>query len=152
MVFDGVQTDTPSIRNLLVSQPMTHGVNRAPFGRRQQVIMWRSPASFRHDEILAGELPIYPPLFKVHESGREHVFMSPLAGLLIAALLIAGLVMFLRGGADGGEDLEKELYRLCRGDREMMNRLISYELDRGPGRSRKAAIKAAINSYKRDNR
>ena len=78
--------------------------------------------------------------------------MNPLIGLLIIGLLVAGVAMLLRGDAGPGQHAEKELFRLCRGDREKMNRLITYEQERRQGRSREAAVKAAIESLKRDNR
>ena len=78
--------------------------------------------------------------------------MNPLLGLLIVGLFVAGVVMLLRGGAASGRDAEKELLRLCRGDRDMMDRLIAHEQGRRHGRSREAAVKAAMDSLKRDNR
>ena len=58
----------------------------------------------------------------------------------------------LRKSAGSAKSRESELHVLCRGDREMMERLISYEEKRGKGRGREAAITAAIESLKRDNR
>ncbi len=82
----------------------------------------------------------------------ESDFVNQWIGILGAVALIVGLIFLLRSGANSAVRLEQELHRLCRGDREMMGRLISYEEKRGNGRSRKAAIRAAIDSYKRDNR
>jgi hypothetical protein len=78
--------------------------------------------------------------------------MTQWFGLLGAAILIALFIILLRNSAGTAESREKELFRLCRGDREMMERLVSYELKRGQNKERKAAVKAAIDSLKRDNR
>lgn len=78
--------------------------------------------------------------------------MNQWIGVLGSAVLIAAFIFLLRKSGDSAEPAEKELFRLCCGDREMMDRLISYELNRGKRDDRKAAIRAAINSLKRDNR
>jgi len=78
--------------------------------------------------------------------------VNQLIGIVGAVALIAGVVFLLRKAGDSGGSREKELFRLCRGDREMMERLIAHEEKRRNGRSRDAAIKAAIQSLQRDNR
>ncbi len=78
--------------------------------------------------------------------------MNQWLGLLGVIVLVAGFIFLLRKSADSNESLEHELRGLCRGDREMMERLISHEVERGKDRSREAAVRAAIHSYKRDNR
>lgn len=78
--------------------------------------------------------------------------MNQWFGVLGAIVLIAGLVFLLRGSAGSNESREHELYRLCRGDNEMMERLISHEQEKRQGRTREAAVRAAIDSIKRDNR
>lgn len=78
--------------------------------------------------------------------------MNQWIGLIGAAIVIALFIFLLRNSAGAAESREKELLRLCRGDREMMERLVSYELNRGQNKERKAAVKAAIDSLKRDNR
>lgn len=78
--------------------------------------------------------------------------MNQWIGVLGAVILIVGFVFLLRRSGDSGEPREKELHRLCRGDKEMMERLISHEQEKRRGRSRDAAIRAAIESIKRDNR
>ena len=78
--------------------------------------------------------------------------MNQWIGILGAVALIAGIIFLVRKSAGSAEPRESELYKLCRGDREMMERLIAYEEKRGKGRSREAAITAAIDSLKRDNR
>ena len=78
--------------------------------------------------------------------------MNQWIGVLAALILIAGFIFLLRRNADSGEPREQELYRLCRGDKEMMERLITHEQNRHQGRTREAAIRAAIESIKRDNR
>lgn len=71
------------------------------------------------------------------------------------AIAFVGLFVFLsRSGVTGfgsGDSSEKELFRLCRGDREMVERLIALEIDRGRNKNRNAAIRTAISSLKRDN-
>ena len=75
---------------------------------------------------------------------------------IVTAIVFIGLFVFLsRSGArrfGSGDSSEKELFRLCRGDREMMERLIALEIDRGGTNRRDSAIRAAIYSLKRDNR
>ena len=78
--------------------------------------------------------------------------MNQWIGILGAVALVAGFVFLLRRSAHSVEPREQELHRLCRGDREMMERLVSFEEKRGKGRSREAAIRAAIDSLKRDTR
>ena len=68
-----------------------------------------------------------------------------------AFLLGVALFWLLRQGGDSGAALENELFRLCRGDREMMERLIALEIDRGSDKRRIAAVRAAIRSLKRDS-
>lgn len=78
--------------------------------------------------------------------------MNQWIGAAIAVTLIAGLVFLLRRSAGSAEPREQELHRLCRGDKEMMERLISHEQDKRQGRSRDVAVQAAIELLKRDNR
>lgn len=78
--------------------------------------------------------------------------MNQWIGVIGAVVLVAAFIFLLRKSADSGDSAEKELFRLCRGDSEMMSRLISYELNRGKSSDRKAAIQAAVTSLKRDNR
>ena len=73
-------------------------------------------------------------------------------GAAVAVILIAGLVFLLRRSAGSAEPREKELFRLCRGDKEMMERLISHEQEKRQSRSRDVAIQAATDLLKRDNR
>ena len=72
--------------------------------------------------------------------------------MLGATALVAGLIFLLRRSGDSSDLLEQELHRLCRGDKEMMERLIVHEEKKRQGRSREAAIRAAIDSLKRDSR
>ena len=78
--------------------------------------------------------------------------MSQWIGVLGAVILIAGFFFLLRRRAGSGQQRDKELHRLCRGDSEMMERLIALEQAKRQGRTREAAIRAAIESIKRDNR
>jgi hypothetical protein len=78
--------------------------------------------------------------------------VSQLIGIVGSIALVAGVIFLLRNAGDSGSAREKELFKLCRGDREMMERLIAHEEQRKKGRSRNAAIKAAIQSLQRDNR
>ena len=78
--------------------------------------------------------------------------MNQLIGIVGAIALVAGVIFLLRNAGDSESAREKELFKLCRGDREMMERLIAHEEQRKKGRSRNAAIKAAIQSLQRDNR
>ena len=78
--------------------------------------------------------------------------MNQWGGVLGAVILIVGLVFLLRRSTASGEPREQELHRLCRGDKEMMERLISHEQEKRQGRTREAAVRAAIDAIKRDNR
>ena len=79
--------------------------------------------------------------------------MNQWISVLGAVALIVGLVFLLRGSAtDSGKLREQELHRLCRGEKEMMERLILHEQGKRQGRTREAAVRAAIDSIKRDNR
>lgn len=51
-----------------------------------------------------------------------------------------------------GRFSEKKLRKLCRGDDAQMSRLIAHEQQRNRKLSRKKAIKAAIQSVRRDSR
>ena len=82
------------------------------------------------------------------EVTKEVIYVNQWTGVLGVAALIVGLVFLLRRTA---KSQEQELCRLCRGDREMMERLISHEERKMKGRSRKTAMRAAIDSLKRDN-
>lgn len=48
-------------------------------------------------------------------------------------------------------ELEEELLRLCRQERAVFNRLLDHEWRRHPG-SRKAALRLAVEHYRRDHR
>lgn len=47
---------------------------------------------------------------------------------------------------------EKKLSKLCFGDAAQVNRLVAQEQKRNPGLSRSEAVRAALESYSRDNR
>ena len=81
--------------------------------------------------------------------------MNALTAVLLLIAVAAAIVFLLRAGArafQSGDHSEKELLRLCRGDRQMMDRLIEHEIAKGRNKTRQAAIRAAIYSVKRDNR
>ncbi|MEM7431145.1 MAG: hypothetical protein AAF351_04295 [Pseudomonadota bacterium] len=67
-------------------------------------------------------------------------------GLLV---FVAVLYFMLRGSS--GSAQEDELFRLCRGDHDMMERLVALEIERGDDKRRSAAVRAAIRSLKRDS-
>ena len=74
---------------------------------------------------------------------------------IIAVLFIVLIVFALRAGsANFGTTVgfEKKLYRLCRGDKAQVERLIALEQSRREGLSREKAAKDAVESFKRDNR
>jgi len=56
---------------------------------------------------------------------------------------------FGRGGSKASED-EAALLHRCRGDHELANRLIGYELARRPSASRASASKAALERWQRE--
>lgn len=76
---------------------------------------------------------------------------------LLLALIVIGLLAFWfwRGlGASKTEgpnnNLTKELLRLCRGNVDLAERLLQYELDANPAVSRNRALKLAIERLRRD--
>ena len=77
--------------------------------------------------------------------------MTILIAVVGVAVFAAILVFMLRKGASSSATREHELLRLCRGDREMMERLIALEIERGDDKTRRAAIIAAARSLKRDS-
>ena len=78
--------------------------------------------------------------------------MDQWIGILGGIALIVGFIFLMRRPSDSAGLKEAELYKLCRGDRTMMERLISHEQERRKGCSREMAVKVAIDSIKRDNR
>ena len=72
---------------------------------------------------------------------------------IIAVVLIAlGVFVYAFKSGRKNKSFEKELLQLCRGDKRQAERLIAHAQKRGKNLSREQAIKAAIYSYKRDNR
>ena len=79
--------------------------------------------------------------------------MSQWLGIVGAGLLVVALILFLRRASDGaGYKIEKELLSFCQGDRAMMERLIAQARDGRPDASRAEAARAAVESFRRDNR
>lgn len=79
--------------------------------------------------------------------------MNQWLAVLGTAAVVVGFILLLRkGAADSGASQESKLYRLCRGDKEMMERLITHEQEKRQGQSREAAVRAAIDAIRRDNR
>lgn len=70
-------------------------------------------------------------------------------GVVVLVLLA---FRYTQSNQDNNDGAEKELFRLCRGDKEMVERLIALEKRRGKIQSRRRAAKAAVYSFKRDNR
>jgi hypothetical protein len=70
LALDGTETDATPVRNLLIRKTMPHGIYSAPFGQRQQVVMWQASSSFGLVKILAGNKSIYRPLFSQHLTKR----------------------------------------------------------------------------------
>lgn len=81
--------------------------------------------------------------------------MSLWVGFVGSLVFIAMIILLFKAGGSSSTSkgqAEKEFLRLCRGDKEMMERLITFEQERTPGQSRDAATRAAMHSFKRDNR
>lgn len=79
--------------------------------------------------------------------------MNAALGLGIAfVILFLALYFYQKATSSGTQSSEEELFRLCRGDRQMLERLIALEQSRGKASSREMAAKAAVYSFKRDNR
>ena len=77
-----------------------------------------------------------------------------LALALTLALLLTVGVLWVAAPYGWGSRVspEQRLLKLCRGNRERMERLIDYELERQPGIARETAIARAVLSIRRDNR
>jgi len=73
---------------------------------------------------------------------------SPFTIIAVIAILI--IVFAVRSHKRGSPSAEGELLRLCRGDREQVDRLIAHERNRDSNISREKAIKDAIRSLRRD--
>ena len=69
----------------------------------------------------------------------------------IAVIGLAAWLIWQAAKGSGSTDTD-ELYRICRGDEEKVERLIGAEQKRNPKLNRAQAVKAAVYSYKRDNR
>lgn len=79
--------------------------------------------------------------------------MGSVLAIGVGVVVLALLAFRYRQSNQGqNESAEKELYRLCRGDKEMVERLIALEEGSGGNKSRAHAAKAAVYSFKRDNR
>jgi hypothetical protein len=75
---------------------------------------------------------------------------SPLALILLAGVLgVTWLWLAHRGRRHVAE---KELYRICLGNKAQAERLIESEMTRAPGVTRAEAARRAIERYRRDNR
>ena len=62
MEFDGVETSPATLGDLWIRQSVTDEIDRAPFGRRQNVRVGRSSSSLGHRQIVAAKSGNYPPL------------------------------------------------------------------------------------------
>lgn len=47
---------------------------------------------------------------------------------------------------------EKKLFIACRGDQELVERLVAHEVSRRPGLSRREAVRSAFERLKNDQR
>ena len=74
-----------------------------------------------------------------------------MSSIFLFLLLIIVLVKQSGAQAYNTNNSEEELLILCRGDRDLMERLISHELEKTPIKTRARAIGNAINLYIRDN-
>jgi hypothetical protein len=62
--FDGVEADAAPLGDLPIGHPVLDGVNDAPLGGREHVVVRRAASRLRltHGAILAASRPIFPPL------------------------------------------------------------------------------------------
>ena len=72
--------------------------------------------------------------------------------LLAALIALTAIVYALIRNWIHRRRAESELLQLCRGDKNVLERLIALEQDRTPGQSRVEAAKAASYAIRRDNR
>ncbi|MEO1037716.1 MAG: hypothetical protein AAFX44_19320 [Pseudomonadota bacterium] len=73
---------------------------------------------------------------------------------VIAGVVLVVVALYWRSASSsaGSTADVDELYRLCNGDKEQMERLIALEMARNDELSREQAAAAAVYAYKRDNR
>jgi len=76
---------------------------------------------------------------------------------LLLIIIVTALLGFLLWRAASNTNVEtdkidnsKELLRLCRGNRDLAERLLNYELEANPNLSQQQALKLAIERYRRD--
>lgn len=75
--------------------------------------------------------------------------MGYVIGLIVALLVLLELRFWLTLRR---RSAEKQLAKLCFGDTAQVERLVAQEQRRDPRLNRAQAVRAAIESYKRDNR
>ena len=76
---------------------------------------------------------------------------SSLAVLVMVALVV-GIFLWVLSRSSGGQNAEATLLRICRGNQEQADRLITGEMSRAPGITRQEAARRAAERYQRDNR
>jgi len=77
---------------------------------------------------------------------------------LLLIIIVTALLGFLLWRAASNTNVEtdkidskyRELLRLCRGNRDLAERLLNYELEANPNLSQQQALKLAIERYRRD--
>jgi hypothetical protein len=84
----------------------------------------------------------------IGERPRSH--MDNLTAIAILCVVAAAIWWWLRRGSRAA-GAESQLRRICLGNAEQMERLISGEMARTPGISRAEAADRAVLRYQRDN-
>ena len=75
--------------------------------------------------------------------------MTLAVGIIVVLLILLELRLWL---GYSRRSAERKLAKLCLGDTVQVERLVQRELQRNPALNRSGAVKAAIESYQRDNR
>ena len=75
--------------------------------------------------------------------------MSLAVAIVVVFLILLELRLWV---AYSRKSAEKKLTKMCFGDAAQVERLVQRELQRNPGLTRAQAVRAAIESYQRDNR
>ena len=72
--------------------------------------------------------------------------------VLVVLAVIIGAWFWFRHRGGSSRRAEAQLDRICLGNQDQVDRLISAEMTRAPGITRAEAIARAIERYQRDNR
>jgi hypothetical protein len=72
-------------------------------------------------------------------------------GIVVLGVIVVAAWSWLRGGGGTSRQAERQLRRICLGNDDQVERLITGELTRSPGIARAEAASRAVERYQRDN-